>query len=90
MQVIYNFLKFRSGLKPGHSQSAASNPAFSLVQSIEIAKDGGCRIVASSDMLGMLLVSQPSLNTFFPGSGFRKVVIYSNLFFFIVFKIKIY
>lgn len=84
--MIYYFSKFRSGFKPGHSQCAASNPAFSLVQSIEIAKNGGCRIVDSSDMLGMLLVSQPSSNVLFPGFGFRKVVMYSNFFSLLCFK----
>lgn len=56
------------------NQAAKQNMSvFTLEKSIEIAKHGGCRIVDVCDLLGMALVTQPSINDLFPGYGFRKV-----------------
>nr|XP_045626298.1 E3 ubiquitin-protein ligase RFWD3-like isoform X2 [Procambarus clarkii] len=40
---------------------------------VDIAKDGGCRVMAYNEWLNMLVVSMPSQVTMFPGYGVRKV-----------------
>ncbi|GFT02514.1 e3 ubiquitin-protein ligase RFWD3 [Nephila pilipes] len=66
--------EYRCGIKIEKSQSVKGKiPVFSLEKSLEIAKNGGCRIVDVCDILGMALVSQQSINDLFPGHGFRKI-----------------
>ncbi|CAL1297069.1 unnamed protein product, partial [Larinioides sclopetarius] len=67
--------EYRCGMKIDVSQSAAKPKVaiFALEKSMEIAKHGGCRIVDVCDLLGMILISQPSINELFPGYGFRKI-----------------
>ncbi|XP_071033766.1 E3 ubiquitin-protein ligase rfwd3.S [Parasteatoda tepidariorum] len=67
--------EYRSGSKlMDLSQAAKKNSSiFSLDKSIEIFKNGGCRIVDVCDLLGLILVSQPTNNDMFPGHGFRKI-----------------
>ncbi|GIY10991.1 e3 ubiquitin-protein ligase RFWD3 [Caerostris darwini] len=55
------------------SQPKAKVPLFSLEKCIEISKPGGCRIVDVCDLLGMILVSQPSPIELFTGYGVRKI-----------------
>ncbi|KAG8192093.1 hypothetical protein JTE90_005391 [Oedothorax gibbosus] len=67
--------EYRSGIKTTDKSQATNRnmSVFSLEKSIEIAKHGGCRIVDVCDLLGMVLVTQPSINDLFPGYGFRKI-----------------
>ncbi|PSN42001.1 E3 ubiquitin-protein ligase RFWD3 [Blattella germanica] len=45
----------------------------SLLQSVEICKDGGCRVLAYSEGLKLLVASQRSSNNLFPGYGIKKI-----------------
>ncbi|XP_035208093.1 E3 ubiquitin-protein ligase RFWD3-like isoform X2 [Stegodyphus dumicola] len=66
--------EYRSSMAFSKLQSSQNNSsAFSLEKNIEIAKLGGCRIVDICELLGIILVSQPSTNELFPGFGFRKL-----------------
>lgn len=47
--------------------------SFVLEKTLDLCKDGGCRILGSCDMLNMLLISQPSINNLFPGFGIKKI-----------------
>ncbi|XP_071446652.1 E3 ubiquitin-protein ligase RFWD3-like [Hetaerina americana] len=50
------------------------NPChFTLRSSVEIAREGGCRVVAHCDTLNLVVVSQHSTNPLFPGYGVKKV-----------------
>ncbi|XP_076371243.1 mutagen-sensitive 302 [Tachypleus tridentatus] len=46
---------------------------FVLEKSLEMCKDGGCRVLGAQSMLGMLVVSQPSPVNLFRGFGIKKV-----------------
>ncbi|GFR27500.1 e3 ubiquitin-protein ligase RFWD3, partial [Trichonephila clavata] len=67
--------EYRCGIKMEKSSQSvkAAAPVFSLEKSLEMARNGGCRIVDICDILGMALVSQQSTNALFPGYGFRKI-----------------
>ncbi|GFR05220.1 e3 ubiquitin-protein ligase RFWD3, partial [Trichonephila clavata] len=67
--------EYRCGIKMEKSSQSvkAAAPVFSLEKSLEMAKNGGCRIVDICDILGMALVSQQSANALFSGYGFRKI-----------------
>ncbi|XP_054724459.1 E3 ubiquitin-protein ligase RFWD3-like [Uloborus diversus] len=67
--------EYRCGIKGSESSQASKSkvPIYSLEKCLDIAKNGGCRIVDVCELLGMLLISQPSVNELFPGYGFRKI-----------------
>ncbi|KOX69377.1 E3 ubiquitin-protein ligase RFWD3 [Melipona quadrifasciata] len=46
---------------------------FHLDRSIEICKDGGCRVLDYNPWFGFLVVSQKSTNTLFTGYGIKKI-----------------
>ncbi|CAK9797485.1 E3 ubiquitin-protein ligase RFWD3 [Anthophora quadrimaculata] len=46
---------------------------FHLDRSIEICKDGGCRVLDYNPWLGFLVVSQKSTSTLFSGYGIKKI-----------------
>ncbi|CAK9803410.1 E3 ubiquitin-protein ligase RFWD3 [Anthophora plagiata] len=46
---------------------------FHLDRSIEICKDGGCRVLDYNPWFGFLVVSQKSTNTLFSGYGIKKI-----------------
>ncbi|KAG8235552.1 hypothetical protein J437_LFUL015392 [Ladona fulva] len=46
---------------------------FALVSTVEISRDGGCRVAAFCDPLNLMVVSQRSTNPLFPGFGVKKV-----------------
>ncbi|RWS31289.1 E3 ubiquitin-protein ligase RFWD3-like protein [Leptotrombidium deliense] len=46
---------------------------FKFVCATEINVSGNCRVLASSDVFGVIVVSQPSMNPLFHGFGIRKV-----------------
>ncbi|XP_076244717.1 ring finger and WD repeat domain 3 [Calliopsis andreniformis] len=46
---------------------------FHLDRSIEICKDGGCRVLDYNPWYGFLVVSQKSTNTLFSGYGIKKI-----------------
>lgn len=77
MEATRLLKEYRSSSKTSSStQAQKPTSVFRLEKCIDIAKLGGCRIVDSSSLLGMILVSQPSTNELFPGYGFRKVSTY--------------
>ncbi|XP_075228674.1 mutagen-sensitive 302 isoform X2 [Lycorma delicatula] len=45
----------------------------SFIQSIELSKCSGCRVLNYSSSIGLIVVSQKSANTLFPGYGIRKI-----------------
>lgn len=54
-------------------EAAKPTSGFTLEKCLDISKIGGCRIVETCDLLGMILVSQKSNCGIFNGYGFRKV-----------------
>lgn len=59
-----------------HSRQNVSNhmvKKFHLDRSIEICKDGGCRVLDYNPWFGFLVVSQKSTNTLFSGYGIKKI-----------------
>lgn len=46
---------------------------FHLDRSLEICKDGGCRVLDYNPWFGVLVVSQKSTNTLFSGYGIKKI-----------------
>ncbi|KAK7076001.1 RING finger and WD repeat domain-containing protein 3 [Halocaridina rubra] len=63
------------GLGTSLSQATSSHHSNRLIlhSCLEIAKDGGCRVLAYNEWLHMLIVSMPSQVTMFPGSGVKKI-----------------
>ncbi|XP_023224176.1 E3 ubiquitin-protein ligase RFWD3-like isoform X2 [Centruroides sculpturatus] len=55
--------------------ASQSSSIISLVleKTLDLCKDGGCRVLTSCDILNMLIVSQPSVNNLFPGFGIKKI-----------------
>lgn len=45
----------------------------SILQSVEICKDGGCRVMAYNAWLKLIVVSQRSTNNLFSGFGIKKI-----------------
>ncbi|KAF8766457.1 E3 ubiquitin-protein ligase RFWD3 like protein [Argiope bruennichi] len=75
MEVNKLLQEYRCGMKIDVSQCAAKPrvSVYTLEKCMEIAKHGGCRIIDVCELLGMVLISQPSINELFPGHGFRKI-----------------
>ncbi|XP_046390873.1 E3 ubiquitin-protein ligase RFWD3-like [Ischnura elegans] len=46
---------------------------FTLRSTVEIAREGGCRVAAHCETLNLVVVSQRSTNPLFPGFGVKKV-----------------
>ncbi|XP_017880465.1 E3 ubiquitin-protein ligase RFWD3-like isoform X2 [Ceratina calcarata] len=46
---------------------------FHLDRSIEVCKEGGCRVLDYNPWFGILIASQKSSNNLFPGYGIRKI-----------------
>lgn len=67
--------KSRTSIDTGQSASnlPSSSRKFHLEQSIEICKDGGCRVLDYNPWYKFLAVSQKSTNTLFNGYGIRKM-----------------
>ncbi|CAL4138231.1 unnamed protein product [Meganyctiphanes norvegica] len=57
----------------GSSTSGDIKKKLILHTTIEISKDGGCRVMAFNEWLAMLIVSVPSQVAMFPGCGLKKV-----------------
>lgn len=58
---------------PLAANSTSSAVNFIFEKSLEISKDGCCRVLASCEALNMIAVSQPSTNSLFPGYGVKKI-----------------
>jgi E3 ubiquitin-protein ligase RFWD3 len=54
-----------------HQSSSQQNLMF--YRNVEICKEGGCRVLAYNKFMSLLVVSQCSTNTLFPGYGIKKV-----------------
>jgi len=68
--------KSRTNIDTGQSTASSlpsSSRKFHLEQSIEICKDGGCRVLDYNPWYKFLAVSQKSTNTLFNGYGIRKM-----------------
>ncbi|XP_037087583.1 E3 ubiquitin-protein ligase RFWD3-like [Pollicipes pollicipes] len=61
----------------GGAAAAASGggagASLSLHCSLEVSRGGGCRVMEYNSWMGLLVASQPSQNTLFPGHGVRKI-----------------
>lgn len=51
----------------------SSSELLSKERSIEISKEGNCRVLAYMDFMKVLVVSQPSMVRLYPGFGLKKV-----------------
>lgn len=47
--------------------------SLNLEKSVDICKDGNCRVMAHMDFMSILVVSQPSMTPLFPGFGLKKL-----------------
>ncbi|KAF0310415.1 E3 ubiquitin-protein ligase RFWD3 [Amphibalanus amphitrite] len=56
--------------RPGEAEATAK---LSLHCNLEVSRPGGCRVLEHNAWLGMLVASQPSQNSLFPGHGVRKI-----------------
>lgn len=67
--------EYRSTQRPSDrsTQPTKHSSQFTLLKNVELCKQGGCRIMDSCDLLGMLVISQPSTNNLFKGFGLRKI-----------------
>ncbi|MPC39262.1 E3 ubiquitin-protein ligase RFWD3 [Portunus trituberculatus] len=60
-----------SSSKPGESSSLKKRLVFK--EWMEVCREGGCRVMAYSEWLGMVVVSMPSQVGMFPGYGVKKI-----------------
>ncbi|KAG0718921.1 E3 ubiquitin-protein ligase RFWD3 [Chionoecetes opilio] len=62
------------GLACSQGEGAGSgNSKLVYKEWVEVCREGGCRVMAHSEWLGMLVVSMPSQVGMFPGYGIKKV-----------------
>jgi len=59
------------GQRTPSQQSLQQNLAFYC--KVEVCREGGCRVLAYDTFLSLLVVSQRSTNTLFPGYGIKKI-----------------
>lgn len=57
----------------GFVSQESSRQNLALHRSVEICREGGCRVLAYDKFLSLLIVSQRSTNTLFSGYGIKKI-----------------
>lgn len=73
MQETQTFGIGQCALAGGSMSQQSSKQNLAFYCRVEICREGGCRVLAYDTFLNLLVVSQRSTNTLFPGYGIKKI-----------------